>query len=269
MSNNIDRLNSQFWTELCGSSLARQLGIRDHSLESLRRFDEAYLDFYPYLLEEVPLHRFSGRKVLEIGLGYGTLGQKIVEQGAEYAGLDIAEGPVRMMKHRLSLQKLPGVALQGSILQSPFADGEFDAVVSIGCFHHTGSVETCIRETFRLLKPGGMACLMLYNRFSLRQWLKWPLRTLSALAGNPERAVASEAQRGSYDVDASGKAAPETTFHSIRELGHLFAPFSSVRFSKRNCDGISLVPRLGIPREYLLSSVGRLMGLDIYIQAVK
>jgi hypothetical protein len=45
----IDAGNAQFWDELCGSALARQLGIDDASQESLSRFDAAYLALYPYL----------------------------------------------------------------------------------------------------------------------------------------------------------------------------------------------------------------------------
>src|SRR4051812_21685656 len=39
--------NARFWDELCGSALARSLGIADASRESLSRFDRAYLDLYP------------------------------------------------------------------------------------------------------------------------------------------------------------------------------------------------------------------------------
>ena len=37
-----------------------------------------------------------GKKVLEVGLGYGSVAQRIAENGAVYTGLDIAEGPVEM-----------------------------------------------------------------------------------------------------------------------------------------------------------------------------
>ena len=45
----LDDRNAAFWDELCGTSLARSLGINDASAESLRRFDDAYLGHYPYL----------------------------------------------------------------------------------------------------------------------------------------------------------------------------------------------------------------------------
>lgn len=83
MISDIDKANAEFWNELCGSYMAKELGIEDHSIESLRRFDQAYLDYYPYLLRHVRPERMNGKKVLETGLGYGTLGQEIVENGAE------------------------------------------------------------------------------------------------------------------------------------------------------------------------------------------
>lgn len=38
---------------------------------------------------------FGGKKVLEVGLGYGTLGQLIASRNADYYSADIAEGPSR------------------------------------------------------------------------------------------------------------------------------------------------------------------------------
>ena len=43
----IDVRNANFWDELCGSALARQLGVEDASAESLARFDAAYMGSYP------------------------------------------------------------------------------------------------------------------------------------------------------------------------------------------------------------------------------
>ena len=56
----IDRSNSAFWDELCGSSLARALGIIDVSKESLNRFDQTYFDYYPYLNRYVLEEKLEG-----------------------------------------------------------------------------------------------------------------------------------------------------------------------------------------------------------------
>src|SRR6185436_5985947 len=98
-----DVRNAAFWNELCGSTLARSLGITDRTPESLRKFDEAYMALYPYLSPYVTEQDLKGKRLLEIGLGYGTLGQIIAQRGCQYHGLDIADGPVEMMRYRLAL----------------------------------------------------------------------------------------------------------------------------------------------------------------------
>jgi SAM-dependent methyltransferase len=174
----IDEANARFWNEMCGTGLANLLGLPDQSRESLRRFDQAFFELYPYLLPMLRPERLAGRRVLEVGLGYGSLGQKLAEAAGHYTGLDIAAKPVEMMNARLRWCGRPGRAVQGSAYNMPFADGSFDFVVSIGCFHHTGNLQGCLDETYRVLAPGGSAFIMVYNKFGLRQWLRWPKETI-------------------------------------------------------------------------------------------
>src|SRR4051794_1331434 len=98
----IDSANADFWDELCGSELARSIGIEDVSAAELERFDAAYLDFYPYLAGYLaPIGH--GDDVLEIGTGYGTVGRVLLERQASYTAVDIAPGPIAMA--RLSLER--------------------------------------------------------------------------------------------------------------------------------------------------------------------
>ena len=268
----LDEENRFFWDELCGSGLAAAIGLEDRSAQSLARFDEAYLGIYPYLLKRVPVHEMSGQRVLEVGLGFGTLGRKIVEAGADYSGLDISEGPVRMMNARLQMLGREPAAVQGSMLDCPFEDGSFDAVVSIGCFHHTGDTQRCFDETYRILRPGGRAYAMVYNAFSFRQWSRWPWETLRRMVEERRaavtRGVGGEEQRKAYDADSKGRGAPFTEFLSIRQLRKMLSRFSDSRFRKENCDPIT-IGNVQIDRERILSTLGRALGLDIYIQATK
>ena len=61
MQSTVDAANADFWNELCGTHLAKFLGIRDGTPASLRRFDDAYLCMYPYLLPLVDPRRMAGR----------------------------------------------------------------------------------------------------------------------------------------------------------------------------------------------------------------
>ena len=50
MTNSVnDKKNMKFWEELCGTHMAKKLGITELNSESLARFDNWYFDFYPYL----------------------------------------------------------------------------------------------------------------------------------------------------------------------------------------------------------------------------
>jgi ubiquinone/menaquinone biosynthesis C-methylase UbiE len=49
------------------------------------------------------------------------------------------------------------------------ANDAFDYVYSFGVLHHVADTEHSIREVFRVLKPGGQARIMLYNRHSLNE----------------------------------------------------------------------------------------------------
>ncbi|MBF8247683.1 MAG: hypothetical protein HW374_483 [Bacteroidetes bacterium] len=264
----IDRENAKFWEELCGTLLAKRLGITDHTEESLQRFDEAYFRLYPYLATYMARVDVQDKKVLEIGLGFGSLGQRLAENASEYVGVDISMDPVEMMNHRIGMHGLRGFALKASAHLLPFEDESFDAVVSIGVFHHTGNIEKCVDESLRVLKPGGRLLAMVYNQFSYRQWLRWPLKTASAFFGGESNAVEYE-QRRVYDSRLDGSAAPQTVFTSTHRLKEIFSAFSSFAISKENCDEISIAGFNIIPRITLLTILGRSAGLDLYVLATK
>lgn len=266
----IDKANAEFWNTLCGSHLAQMLGVTDDGPESLKRFDDWFFDFYPYLLTHVPVHQFKGKKVLEVGLGYGSLSQKILEAGADYLGMDIAAGPVNMSRHRQKQAGIPGDAVQRSFLDNGLPDNSFDAVVAIGCFHHTGNVQRCFDETWRILKPGGTAHLMVYNRYSHRRWAQNRetfIRELKdELLGRTATDTADTSERAANDTNLEGEAAPETVFLSAGEIKRRMAKFSRVRVIKENMDE-SNDPKW--ERKKVLKTWGRWMGLDLYTVARK
>jgi SAM-dependent methyltransferase len=239
----------------------------------LKRFDAEYFKFYPYLAQYVPANELHGKDLLEIGLGYGTFGQYLAEQGCRYHGLDIAEGPVRMMRYRLGMlgvERPELQASQGSALDTPYSSEQFDYVVSIGCLHHTGDLARSIDEVYRVLRPGGIAVIMIYNAHSFRRMVKSPLVGLASfLRAGPRHWLEKwrERERALYDTNASGDAAPHTDFTSIRAARRLFGRFESVNIDKQNADPL-LYP-IQIPRPYLLNNLGRWLGLDLYIRARK
>lgn len=265
--------NAVFWDELCGSQPAKSLGITDSSVESLLRFDNWYFDFYPYLFDHIPFSNVKGRKVLEIGLGYGTVSQRLVESGADYTGLDIAQGPVSMVNQRLTQNHLPGAAVQGNILDPQLPVATFDYVITIGCLHHTGNLQLAIEQCHRLLKPGGQLIIMVYYAYSYRRFRMTPLLTIQNMVKEAfgYRGVVgkgSNRQRAAYDTSSKGGGAPHTDWISVRSLRNLCGRFSSFSAKIENID--QEPPFYFRQRKDLLATQWpALVGLDLYATATQ
>ncbi len=271
LRNELDAKNAAFWNELCGSIMARSLGITEITPSSLRMFDKKYLAFYPYLGQYINSKKLAGKKVLEIGLGYGTLGRLLISHGCDYHGLDIAEGPVSMMRYSQMIMDTPSPhsALRGSALEIPFRSASFDYVYAIGCLHHTGDTKTAVNEVCRVLAPGGTAVVSMYNRLSFRQLVHVPLlRLYAVLSGRLNRLQGKV--RGLYDSNTQGQSAPHTDYYSPDEALKLFDNFTSATVDIRNFSTCAYVRgRPVLPRWLLLNTIGRILGLDLYIKAVK
>ncbi|HHB83377.1 MAG TPA: class I SAM-dependent methyltransferase, partial [Devosia sp.] len=222
---------------------------------------------YPYLPAHIPFAELSGKSVLEVGLGYGTISQKIAASGADYQGLDIAQGPVDMVNLRLKRLGNSGQAQLGNILDAPYEDESFDWVIAIGCLHHTGDLARAIDEVHRVLKKSGQAMIMVYSATSYRQFQRAPIATFSRLMSKPKTKEATGTVRGNhaerlaYDTNKSGEAAPETTYVSANELKHLCRGFSSCTITREN------IGQDGIFRPFtrpLALTFAKYLGLDLY-----
>lgn len=269
----IDTKNALFWDELCGSHAAKSLGVTGNDVASLAKFDKWFFDFYPYLNDFVPFGELAGKKVLEVGLGYGSVSQRLAENSADLTALDIAQGPVEGVNHRLSQNNLAGRATTGSILDAPFPDESFDYVVSIGCYHHTGDLPRALTETARILKPGGGATIMTYNGASYLRWMREPHRTFryvrAVATGDPDPLpFEAPTERARYDSNSKEEAAPETVLLSKAHFRRLLLrSFREVKVQTANA--VQVYPFQALTRGVLLMTIGCWAGLDLYAQVKK
>jgi SAM-dependent methyltransferase len=271
VASSVDQANREFWNELCGTQLANTLGITDDSTESLRRFDDWFFEFYPYLNEEIPFNELAGKRVLEVGLGYGSVTGRLLKADVDVTALDIAQGPIGMAAHRAKLLGRTCEAIQASILEPPFPDEHFDAVIGIGSYHHTGDTPRALAETFRMLRPGGTAYIMVYNAYSYRRWLREFGPTSDYFKadkfGVGDFDSGSQSARAQYDVDSEGQAAPHTDFFSVGAMRRICKRWSAVEYRRRNIGAEGLLQR--IPRPLALALFGSAFGLDIYFKIRK
>lgn len=139
------------------------------------------LPAYPgeYLLREVPFekpmmeysdecsefgfHRlfnhsleFEGKSVLDLGCGNGGRTVRYKELGASRAvGLEVSQ---KMVVEARDFAASRGVEIEivlGKGESLPFPDDSFDTICSYDVFEHVESVDLCVQECYRVLKPGG------------------------------------------------------------------------------------------------------------------
>ena len=213
---------------------------------------------YPYL-ERYLERPLSGAEVLEIGLGYGTLSGALMARGASYHGLDIAQGPVDMARHRWQLaggEDGERRIVQGSALEVPFPDGELRRRVHDRLPAPHGDLPRAVAEVQRVLRPGGTAVVMLYNAYSFRQFLS------AGLPARLRRRPEPVDRRGALRHEPRGRGGAAHGLRQPVQVRRLFAGFAAVEIEPRNFDGLG-----PIPRRLLLGTLDRLLGLDLYITA--
>ena len=113
---------------------------------SRRRFQEER-----FIKRRARLFNFTG-KVLNCGCGKGTWSIPLAQR-CEVTNFDYSERALNLAKQAFKQRNLRGDFKQGNILNMPFADNSFDAVVSFGVLEHFDDIEKPIKEMVRVLKP--------------------------------------------------------------------------------------------------------------------
>lgn len=105
----------------------------------------------------------KGKKALDAGCGGGRYTVALKKIGFdEVTGLDISKEGVQTAKQRAEKSGTQGVNfVQGSTLEIPFENQEFDFVFSNGVLHHTKDLKGGLKEVLRVLKSGGKGFLYL------------------------------------------------------------------------------------------------------------
>jgi 2-polyprenyl-3-methyl-5-hydroxy-6-metoxy-1,4-benzoquinol methylase len=159
-----------FWdTEPCGTHF-----VRDFADE--RDFFAKYREFRYRTEWHIPAFasfpEARGKRVLEIGCGNGADGVMFAAHGADYTGVDLTAEAVDATRRHFLVKGLGGEFRQENAERLTFEDNSFDIVYSFGVLHHTPAPEQAVREVHRVLKPGGVALIMLYHRYSFNYYVR-------------------------------------------------------------------------------------------------
>lgn len=129
----------------------------------------------PFIHQFAQFTRYSGKTVLEVGVGAGTDFVQWNRAGALAHGVDLTDEAIENVRHRLALEGLAAADLRRCNAEHlPYPDDFFDLAYSWGVIHHAENTPAVLREIVRVTKPGGRVKLMVYNAHSietLRLWL--------------------------------------------------------------------------------------------------
>jgi 2-polyprenyl-3-methyl-5-hydroxy-6-metoxy-1,4-benzoquinol methylase len=128
-----------------------------------------------YLPRKVDFAGFKDKSVLEIGCGVGIDLARFASGGARVTGIDLAEKSIELARKNFDFQSLKGDLKTGNGEELECKDNSFDCVYAHGVIQYTANAQAMIDEIHRVLKPGGTAILMVYNRHS---WMNFLSRTL-------------------------------------------------------------------------------------------
>lgn len=131
--------------------------------ESAKIYEKAIADFKTAKnVNKINLNQLKlkkGDKVLDIGCSFGDQAIRIAKQGLSVYGIDKSEQAIRQFRESAEGENVKCVAVVGDIEKMPYEDNQFDAVVATEVFEHVTEPEKAIKESARVLRSGGHACV--------------------------------------------------------------------------------------------------------------
>ena len=150
-----------------------------------------------------------GRRVLDIGCGNGRTLQSLARKFREIHGTEISAIRVGTAMKKLGTG---GCITKASALYLPYKSASFDAVLLLDVIEHLTDVRGAIRESYRVLKPGGQLLIATPN-------IAFALRRLSLMTGRfPATSQANEGLGSQRDGLIDGGHFHYFTFSMVQHL---------------------------------------------------
>lgn len=205
----------EFWQEAaCGEKLLlRSLdrnGYENHALERYR--------LEPYILDFAKFDDWRDKRVLEVGVGLGADHQRFVEAGAITTGIDLTPRAIELTAQRLKVFNLTSDLRIADVENLNLPSNEFDLVYSWGVIHHSPDTQSAVHQIRRVLKPGGVARVMVYHKWSLvglMLWLRYGLLKMRPFTPLDK-------------IYANCLESPGTKAFSVKEAYSLFVEFIDI-----------------------------------------
>lgn len=234
----------EFWERAsCGETLyLSNEGAEGYLAQARRRYE-----LEPYIEPFAGFAGTRGKRVLEIGVGLGADHQRYAAAGAHLFGIDLTERAIAHARRRLGLFGLTSALSIGDAENLAFEDRSFDVVYSWGVIHHTPDTPKAVAEIHRVLRPSGIAKIMIYHKWSMVGYILWLRYALLRL--KPWMTLA--------DVYSKHLESPGTKAYSVPEAKRMFGSFSAVQICTVLTHGDLLEGAAGQRHEGAFLSIAR------------
>lgn len=136
------------------------------------------------LFQGIKPEDYVGKMVLDAGCGTGGYSCWYARRGSYVTAVDLSEASLRLASEYAQKEGITNIKFERqSVLKLDFPDASFDYVYSMGVLHHTPDPYGGFRELCRVLRPGGVLMVSLYNKFG-RFRHNTKQRILRTLAGD-------------------------------------------------------------------------------------
>lgn len=131
---------------------------------------------YEDLVERVALRKLlppSGRRILDIGAGFGRLADLYNNYERVYL-LDYSRSLLEEARARLGTERY--IYIIANLYEMPFTENAFDTVVMVRVLHHQSDVPAALRRIGAVVGPEGIFVLEYANKRNLKTVLRYLLR---------------------------------------------------------------------------------------------
>ena len=234
----------EFWNR---ASCGEELYLSSPDRTGYEAQARARYELEPYIQEFARFEETRRLRVLEIGIGLGADHQRFAKAGPDLYGIDLTERAIEHTRRRLATFNLASNLAVGDAEALDFPDEWFDVVYSWGVLHVTPDTPKAVSEVWRVLKPTGVARIMIYHKWSLVGLMLWLRYALLAL--RPWLTLTR--------VYARYLESPGTKAYSIAEARQLFSAFREVRIRTVLTHGDLLTSAVGQRHRGWLLAVAR------------
>ena len=176
--NNKNKFNEEWWDKnpMTYEDWNLSESIRSSiDIDKIKKINSEYIDSNPYLKDffENLKNDNQNNIVLDIGCGWGSSSVILSKIFKKIYSIDISEKAILAAKENIRLNGFPErINLSKYDAEKLNFNNYFDLVYSWGVIHHSHDPKKIFENIYKGLKENGKCLIMVYNKNSLRYYLK-------------------------------------------------------------------------------------------------